>query len=109
MMHALQGNTTLRVLWNHSYDRVHVTEELMDQVLASLQNNDTLEKFRFFDEDFEFYEAANLLLKRNKDRKRSQVRGKRISARMGIDDEYSIGLCSGVLGELVDSLFKIDE
>ena len=91
-MHALEGNTTLRVLCNHYYDRMHVTEELMNQVLESLKQNDTLEKFRFFDEDFEFYEAANRLLKRNKDRNRSQVRRKRSSSRMDVDDDYSIAL-----------------
>jgi hypothetical protein len=82
MMNALEGKTMLRVVCNHYSDHVHVNEEFMDLVLESLKKNDTLEKFRLFDEDFEFYQAANRLLEENADRKHSQVG----SSWMCIDD-----------------------
>jgi hypothetical protein len=73
MMQVLEGNTTLRVIWNRCFEHVHVTKGFQDHVLKSLENNNTLERFRFFNEDFEFYESASRLLEVNSDRKRNQM------------------------------------
>ena len=72
IIHALQANSTLRVIWNYNYENVEVSYKYLDRLLTTLERNKNMEQFRFFDEDPEFYKDLAVVLEENYVRRRSE-------------------------------------
>jgi hypothetical protein len=64
----MQSNSTLKHLWNHLHESLHVCKETMNNdVLKALKGNKAIQYFMFFHENFIFRLAKEQILKRNRE------------------------------------------
>jgi hypothetical protein len=65
ILNTLSVNKRLRVLWNHCYESLVISEAIKKKVLQVLLKNQTIEQFHVFCEDPNFMYKKNALLDRN--------------------------------------------
>ena len=66
VIHALESNKALRVLWNHQYDTIVTSEDFQARLFKVFSESETLEQFLFFEEDPAFQQQAAKILKQRK-------------------------------------------